>query len=226
MSILTDLLSLPGVSLIGARVDITMGGKTIASAEVGPNLELILSPVDAASVTYAPDRPEVIERMRRSPQSRAAREMQRALARERHQGEIGGARANMDRERRLRDMRDATQFAFFSGIRSLEFGLLTVEDLAHENGLRMEYVPVKGIPRIVHAGGRFRAAGGERFDYVFPELMKDPTLPRTLFPSVEKLAEGEPSFAPGLYIPRHSASAMSKAEVLFQFGCDFQTRIN
>lgn len=43
------------------------------------------------------------------------------------------------------------------------------------------------IPKIFHPEGRFQGADGKRFDYVFTELLTDPTMPREMFPSAKSL---------------------------------------
>jgi hypothetical protein len=221
MSLLTDLLSIPGLSPIGARVDIVMDGKTVLVGEWDRNGGLTFT---APSAPF-PQPPELVPARRRSARIIEARAMQRNIARDTRDLE-NIAREARDLERLLAERRAREEVwedirrRFFNRELSVPWDrwLLTAEDRARENGLSMEYVPIKGIPRIVHAKGRFQARGGQRFDYVFPELLVDPTLPPVVFPSVEMLAEGEPSFAPGLYIQRHSG-VLSKAEVLFEFGC-------
>jgi hypothetical protein len=47
--------------------------------------------------------------------------------------------------------------------------------------------PFPGVRTLYHEAGRFRGPDGRRFDYVFPELIKDPTLPPHLFPSLDSL---------------------------------------
>jgi hypothetical protein len=50
--------------------------------------------------------------------------------------------------------------------------------------------PLPGLKTIFHSAGRFVAPDGRRFDYVLPELARDPGLPRALIPTVEFLERG------------------------------------
>jgi hypothetical protein len=56
--------------------------------------------------------------------------------------------------------------------------------------------PIDGIRTLFHPGGCFQEPDGKRFDYIFSELARDPSLPPGIFPAIDVLLDSAPLSMP------------------------------
>jgi hypothetical protein len=71
-----------------------------------------------------------------------------------------------------------------------------------------------GPVRMYHRGGRFHDGQGERFDYIFPELLEDPALPSWVFERVPFLLRGTNDH----FQPRRAARDAERIVVGLRYG--------
>jgi len=71
----------------------------------------------------------------------------------------------------------------------------TAIELIHGRTRPKPWAPVAGLKTIFHPRGRFLAPDGRRFDYLFPEFMRYPDIPRALIPKLSQLQNGGARFS-------------------------------
>lgn len=77
------------------------------------------------------------------------------------------------------------------------------------------WTPIEGLKTIFHSQGRFESPDGRRFDYVFPELMRQPDLPLGVIPYLSQLRGENPLRAEhrASFIGRHSDPEYDRCQI-------------